>query len=402
MSSRVLSTAVLVLALLCLPTELSNAALQSGARPGGVALELPEVLRQRPQDFPSAQPERWARFFDPAAQAEIGATLAPGVLDGMRIAESAYAQELFLVGLEALHSVLLVEPDFPPAWLVAGATYWRLRRYGDALYAYDRFLAVAPDQIARTHGRGHALYTLGRYLEAKEHYLAVLEHTDQSAQIRLGLALAELRLGESEAALKHLDQVLEGAPDDAEALAWRAQMLFDLGHTAEALEGARRAAQHSPGDPRPVWIAMEALFELGRDDEAQREEKRWRVLERSAADRRAIEGRLLLHPRQPHLARQLVENAVATKDVGLIGAALGRLRASTSPGESALSACVLAVETWLGLGAQDEARRAALDMERRCASEPAAWQRLAVYWAALGDLERAERAQQRYRDLGPP
>ncbi|MBI1382133.1 MAG: tetratricopeptide repeat protein [Planctomycetaceae bacterium] len=401
--ARVLGCAALVLLAWSLPPLLCAASAaptaQSGARPGAPLGELPAALTRRPEDLPGAEPERWARFFDPAAQAEIGRSLAPGTLDGMTFAQAAYGQGLFVPALETLHQVLTREPDFPPAWLVAGATYWRLRRYGDAVHAYGRFLAVAPNQVARTHGMGHALYGLGRFADAREHYQRVLAEVTDRAEIWRGLALAELRLGNGEAALGHLDRVLELSPDDGDALTWRAETLLELERFDDALAEAERAAALAPGDPRPRWIAMESLFALGRDDEAEQRQSDWRRLDRFASQRRAIEARLLLEPRQPLLARQLVQNAVDVGDRGLVRAALERLRGAGTTASFHCETSQFALETWLSLGADQEARVAALDIERRCASDASAWQRLALYWSVLGDADRAAEAQRRYLQL---
>lgn len=383
-----------------LPIEASAApTAQSGARPGAPLGELPAALARRPEDLPRADADRWSRFFDPAAQAEIGRSLAPGTLDGMTFAQSAYGQGLFVPALETLHQVLEREPDFPPAWLVAGATYWRLRRYGDAVHAYGRFLAVAPSQVARTHGMGHALYGLGRYADARAHYQRVLAEVSDRAEIWRGLALAELRLGNGEAALGHLDRVLELSPGDGDALAWRAETLLELERFDDALVEAERAAAVAPGDPRPRWIAMECLFALGRDEAAAGARAHWRRLDGFASQRRAIETRLLLEPRQPLLARQLVQNAIDVGDRGLVRAALERLRGAGTTASFQCETSLFALETWLSLGADQEARVAALDIERRCASDASAWQRLALYWSVLGDVDRAAEAQRRYLQL---
>ena len=372
---------------------------QSGARPGAVLGELPAALTRRPEDLPRAEGDRWARFFDPAAQAEIGRSLAPGTLDAMAFAQSAYGKGLFLPALESLHLVLEREPDFPPAWLVTAGTYWRLRRYGDAVHAYERFLTVAPGEVARTHGMGHALYGLGRYAEARSHYQRVLAEVSDRAEIWRGLALAELRLGNGEVALLHLDRVLELSPGDGDAVIWRAQTLLDLERFADALVEAERAAALEPGDPRPLWVAMESLYALGRDEDAAEHRTRWRRLDGLASERRAIEARLLLDPRQPLLARQLVQNATETGDGGLVRGALERLRGAGVGPAFQCETAIFALEAWLSMGRAQEARAAALDIERRCASEPSAWQRLSLYWSLLGDVDRAARAQQRYLEL---
>jgi len=401
-SALLRSTALLLAASFVAPLASAASAApaaQSGARPGAPLGELPAALTRRPEDLPRADADRWARFFDPAAQAEIGRSLAPGTLDGMTFAQSAYGQGLFVPALETLHQVLQREPDFPPAWLVAGATYWRLRRYGDAVHAYERFLAVAPGQVARTHGMGHALYGLGRFADARAHYQRVLAEVSDRAEIWRGLALAELRLGDGEAALGHLDRVLELLPGDGDALAWRAETLLELERFDEALVEAERAAELTPGDPRPRWIAMECLFALGRDEAAAEARGHWRRLDGFAAQRRAIESRLLLEPRQPLLARQLVQNAIDVADRGLVRAALERLRGAGTTATFQCETSLFALETWLSLGADQEARVAALDIERRCASEPSAWQRLALYWSVLGDVDRAAEAQRRYLQL---
>ena len=109
-------------------------------RTAAAARELPAVLRRTPSELPRATAERWKGFFDAASEEELlarAAALPPAVREGLAAGETAYRAADYPAALEALYALLEDQPDLPPALLILGTTYFRLRRYGDSVVAYD-------------------------------------------------------------------------------------------------------------------------------------------------------------------------------------------------------------------------------------------------------------------------
>jgi tetratricopeptide (TPR) repeat protein len=59
----------------------------------------------------------------------------------------------FEKGIEYLDGLLEKEPDFEDAWVKKGDLCQLVQRYGDAVQAYDRALAINPANEAAWHGK---------------------------------------------------------------------------------------------------------------------------------------------------------------------------------------------------------------------------------------------------------
>ncbi len=355
------------------------------------------ALARDPAELPRAEPGAWANFFDPASQPEVGARLGRSVLAAVAAGQDFYTQGDYPAALAALYAVLEREPDLPAAWLLVGAAHYRLRRHGDGATAYERFLEVAPDQVHRTQAFGHCLVGLGRFEEAEAHYERVLAELPESFECWRGLGVARARAGEFDGALAALERALALRPDHLDARQWRGQVLLELGRAEEALAEALAAAEAAPFDPRPRFLAMEALFDLGRAEEAEALRPTWQRLDRLAQERRALELRILVEPRQSFWSRELLLLARDAGDAQGVEQALVHLaRAHLGPYELG----TLAIDAFLRMGDEGRARDAAERMGVEAGEDPRTWQRLALVWGLLGDLARQAEAAERLRALG--
>lgn len=380
--SRALRLAAVALLALAGPA----AAAQLG-EPGAAAA----VLARTPAELPRAAPDRWKGAFEPAAEGDPRRPIAPAAIARVQAAEEAYRRADYPAALVQLFAGLELEPDLPPALLVLGTTYFRLRRYGDVALSLERFLEVAPSQVWRTQALGHAYYSLGRYETARDHYRRVLAGLPDSPEALRGLALAHYRLGESETALELLARVVALRPDHAEAHAWRAQVLFDEGRTEEALEPAERARELDPYVPRPWFLLAQIHHELGRDEEARAVEARWREVDRLAQELRTVQGQLLYFPGSLELARREVELQRELGDQRGVLAAAPRALRNAPPPEAELELRIWALDAAEALGEADLARQLATALAARCGEDPAAKQRLAEYHRGAPDRETRSR-----------
>lgn len=261
------------------------------------------VLERSPQQWPQAE---FLNGESPWGEWSIG-TPPPEALRP-RLAQVARAYDLgdLSATLDGLFRILEVAPDFPPALHQAGLVYFKLQRYGDAIFALRRYLSAAPQRIGDTRHLAHSLYSLGRYDEALAHYEAVLAVHARSLEARLGRGLTHMRMGDLDRALKDLDAVLADNPNHPDAAFWRARVQFDMDELEGAAASLARAAKLDPFDPRPAFLQAQVLYELGEDREAEDAEGRFAELSRLTQEVRALEGRLLFNPRQAVIQRRLV------------------------------------------------------------------------------------------------
>ncbi len=198
------------------------------------------------------------------------------------------------------HTVAL-HPECRMAWLNLGDTYSRQQRHEEAIAAFERGLAIEPNDasahndlgcelvlvdrvqegfshlaravelkpIAEHHANlGNALRKLGRVPEAIRHYERALqlEPDHASAHNNLGAELAEA--GKFEDALRHFEIALHARPNDSATHENIANALRHLGRVQEARSHVDTALRLEPGSPLALKLLADILFASGKGDEA--------------------------------------------------------------------------------------------------------------------------------------
>ena len=352
--------------------------------------QTPDVLARDPAALPAAAAERWADWDpDVAPEGELR--------DGFVAAVRPYLAGHLPASLAALYELLERAPDYPPAWHQMGVVYFRLRRYGDAATAFERFLRVAPDEVAKTRAYAHSLYSLGRYEEAAAAYARILAAAPGMVEALRGAALTRLRLGDDEGALAGLERVLDIAPDHVEAWTWKARVLFDLERTEDSLAAARKARDLDPYDARPWFQLAQAHFDLGQDEEGEAARARFLELDAIAQETRLLDARLLYDPARPDLLLALVDAHRRALDASRARKALERL---TRLDPARFEWRAHALEVLEGLGSAEGAAWAAQALETHCAEVADAWKLLQGYYGRRKDRVRQVRAGERFLRLG--
>jgi tetratricopeptide (TPR) repeat protein len=354
------------------------------------AVGADDVLQRDPRDLPRAETKRWEAWKPEDA---VPAEMREGMRQGM---ETYFAGDY---AAAARHYWVLLErePDFPPALYYLGATYFRLRRYGNCALVFERFQSAVPSAVGATQALAHSYYSLGDYPAALAQYEAVLAANPKSVEALRGCALTQMRLGQLERALELFDACLELSPEHFEALYWRAQTLFDLGRTADARAGVERARDLEPFDPRPWFLLGQVLFDQGEDEAADAAKARFLELNLHAQKVRTLEGLLLHDPRRVEVYTRLfdVQRAAGNK-AGAREVIAALLRAIPDELDVRAQALRLLAE----LGERELALELAADMERDFLEVPEAWRHLRDFYAGLGDRVRQVRAGERYLRLG--
>lgn len=371
--------------------------------------DRPAILLRLPSELPRAAAGAWEVFDEAEDREAFLRDLDTELLATMGAAERAYLGSRFPSALESLYTVLERHPDFPPALMLLGTTYFRLRRYDDCRISIERFLEVAPSDLWRTQALGHAYYSLGDYPRARRHYERVLadtpEEMGESPEALRGLALCHMRLGDADRALELLGRVLELRPDHAEAYTFQARILFDEDRLEEALAAAERARELAPFQPQPWYFAMRILFDLGREEEALAAEARWREIDRVAQAVRALEMQLRFRPGSFPLILRLADLAASIGDVETVRVRLADAILARPEDVPEVDVRILVLDTLVSLGDVEGSRVAAAALEETCAGSVEAWRRLETYYASIRDRVNqircsAEAARLRSRGAG--
>ena len=285
---------------------------QAAAVPG---LVIQDPLARRVVDLPRAQPGQWADLVRAIGSGAGTRGLAPELLAGLGEVEARYRALDYPGALGRAYALLEAAPDLPPALLLLGTTHYRLRRYEDAVEAFDRFLKAAPREVWRTQARGHCLFGLGRFEQAVGHYRAVLELLPESSHARRGLGLALYELGQIEAAAVELERGLAADANSAEMLEALARCRLDLGEPQAALELLERAQDLAPHSARTWFLTRAALEELDREAEAEAVAAIWERVDELTQAVRSVENELLFAADDLELLESLVLLKAALGDV---------------------------------------------------------------------------------------
>jgi hypothetical protein len=127
-----------------------------------------------------------------------------------------------------------------------GLALYTMRRFDEALTAYDDGLRLAPGDVALRNGRGVALLELRRSAEARDEFVRALAADPDCLDALGNLGNALFKLNRPEEALAAYDRALKFVPDNAQLHTNRAIALRRLDRPHEALTSAARAIAAQP------------------------------------------------------------------------------------------------------------------------------------------------------------
>jgi serine/threonine protein kinase/tetratricopeptide (TPR) repeat protein len=152
--------------------------------------------------------------------------------------------------------------------LKEGDTYYRARRYEEALAVYERVIRMNPHNARAYSNKGNALRKLKRYKEALEAYERALTIDPNSAFVWISEGKVFYSLKRYDEALVAYSRALVINPNDAVTWASKGNVLYALRRYREALE-AYDSALIVKSDDASIWSAKgEVLYRQKRYREA--------------------------------------------------------------------------------------------------------------------------------------
>jgi len=170
--------------------------------------------------------------------------------------------------LEALKNHQPVSSDDAPAsdFFLAGNAYVNLQKYPDAIAAYTRAIARAPQDALALRNRGIAYTSLGAYQQALSDFDKALELAPHDAVVYNHRGIAQYALNSAQQATRDFTKALELNPTLAEAYNNRGIVAHRLGNYPQASKDFTQAAQLG------MELASQHLQTL-RDDVRQAQEQ---------------------------------------------------------------------------------------------------------------------------------
>lgn len=168
-----------------------------------------------------------------------------------------------------------IEPDDDYPWLLLAWTYAAENDFRGMIKSYRQAFRIKVDQPYFVwHSLGIAYYNLRRYGDALVAYERAVLMNSSDADLQRDLCQAHLASGNAAAAAKAASAALQITPDFAEAWLCRGLALSDMQRLDEAEHALREATigklYESDTDRGAIWAALGGLYhKLGRMEEVQ-------------------------------------------------------------------------------------------------------------------------------------
>jgi tetratricopeptide (TPR) repeat protein len=181
-------------------------------------------------------------------------------------------------------SFFLAAQDLPEIArnLMEGADRARAaNRLDEAAAKYQRVIVVAPQFAPAYVNLGAVYYRQNMMAEAYDVFTRGVDRTPVDKTLLMNAATVGQQLGKSAEALAYVDRALEFNGRDADLHALRSTILRSLNRNDEAIAAVDQAVRFAPNDARHHFSRGNLLYQLGRKDDAVAAYRRATDLDRS-------------------------------------------------------------------------------------------------------------------------
>ncbi|MGB7444206.1 MAG: tetratricopeptide repeat protein [Coleofasciculaceae cyanobacterium] len=213
-------------------------------------------------------------------------------ISAVNLVKSANATDLYQRGetllqlkryedaLSAYNRAVQLKPEYAEAWNGQGNTLASLKRYDEALEAYDQAIEIQPDYLPAWNGRGKTLALMQRNEEAIDAFDVVIRITSNlvgtwEKQDKEQVAIAwnergntQMKLQRYSAAIASFDKTLELQPDHFLAWSKRGWAFHNLRQYKEAVASYDKALDYKPDSSQSWYQLGNAQINLGKYTEA--------------------------------------------------------------------------------------------------------------------------------------
>jgi type IV pilus assembly protein PilF len=169
------------------------------------------------------------------------------------------------VALEEVRAALQAEPDYGPAYNVAGLVYADLKEDKLAYENFQQALRIDPLDSDANNNYGRFLCERQRVDEAIRYFMAALKNplykTPERSYVNAGLCLR--RRGDLAGAADYFNKALKIQPRQPQALYQLAEMAYARRAYPEAKDYLIRLEKIAPPNPELLWLAVRVERKLG-------------------------------------------------------------------------------------------------------------------------------------------
>ncbi len=170
--------------------------------------------------------------------------------------------------LKAYNRAVELRPEYADAWKGQGNTLLALKQYEDARNAYDKAIQIQPDSWEAWIGRGNALDYLQQYREALNSFDAALKIKRDSLEAWNSRGNVQIKLQQYSEAIASFDKAVKLESDYSPAWYSRGWALHNLRRYEEAVKSYDKAVESKPDFPQAWYQRGNALINLQKYNEA--------------------------------------------------------------------------------------------------------------------------------------
>ena len=183
-------------------------------------------------------------------------------------ANTFYDLKRYQDAIEAYENVIEIEPDFFEAWNGQGKTFYELKKYPEALEAYENAIKLKPNELEAWEGRGLTLFELGQYKYAIDSFNKALSINQEQPKVWNILGESLSNLNEDSQAIHAYDKAIE--LNQKFDVAWnnKGKSLHKLHRYKDAVEAYKQATNLKTDNAEAWYNLGNAQASLKRHKEA--------------------------------------------------------------------------------------------------------------------------------------
>lgn len=179
-----------------------------------------------------------------------------------------YELKRYKEAIAAYNKAIKTRPEYPEAWNGQGDTLYELKRYKEALLAYEKAIQIWPKYLEPWIGRGFVLNKLRRYQEAIDSFDKALKIKRDYPEVWNGRGDALSNLQQYEEAIKSYKKAVQYKSDYYQAWNSRGWALHNLQRYEDAIAAYDKAVQYKSDYVQAWYNRGNALIKLQRYPQA--------------------------------------------------------------------------------------------------------------------------------------
>lgn len=181
---------------------------------------------------------------------------------------SYYNVRRYTEAVEAFQRAIRLKPDYPDACNNLGLAYKALASYPEAIEAFQKAIRAHPDFSAAIINLGATWTEMGQPERATDTLEKAMQFKPNDAGIANNLGTAYRKMGRYQEAIKAYQEAIRLRPDYSDAYSNLGLTYLGLGEHREAIEILTKASQQKPADAEIYNNLGVAFRKIGRPQEA--------------------------------------------------------------------------------------------------------------------------------------